>query len=726
MSSRTKLSVIFVSIVAGSALPGIARAQVSLYQTVRVVDTIVSNTDTTLNASDGFSDSENSIGVNPQNPRELVVLGFAESFTSTTNGALFRSIDSGATWTKNLSIPQPPGINGFINDQTLDWGRNNQLSFTFLTNGNIVSVVTNNPAAPSSFLYRVNAGVTQLTNNLATGSLNGADQPWVLVNRDTLLATQDNTYVAYDDFNNTDGIDGPDMRVAVSYGVTPLNFSTDRQVGNSTGGINPGLRMAKDPTSGAMYALFGRCTANCGGDPKTISYMLNRSTDGGMSWSLNGNALGVSIATGLSTQPQPKFGTVNALLGGAHHAAVDPRNGAVYYAYASQDAAGNDRMAIRRLTFTGGNVNIGAEVILSSLDTALPQVAVDSTGTVAVFFYSFDGFEPAPSNRPRFTAHLSMSANNGATFTDRTLLSFRSPVVDDGNARQRILGDYQQMKAIGTTFRGVFTANGATLGRPFDNTDPIYFEVARNENTCVLATGTLNVGMNIGDRTQVTGSVASGGLLQLGSRATITGNVFVNANAFLRDNATVVGNVTLAGVLQHQNIFTITGTLAENTPVTIPSLVTRTITPGSGNTIINPGATATLNPGQFGSITIYAGARVTLNPGTYNIASLDVEPDVILTINSATTLNVQTSLIWSDRVRVQSTIARPLTLYTNDNDFRVGTDGVFNGFLLAPSASVDVSSRLNFQGCIGARNITMQPDVTLNGGGAVLPMSATM
>jgi hypothetical protein len=726
MLSRNRLCVCLLATVAGSAFSGMARAQVSLYQTVRVVDTVVSNTNPALNNSDSFPDSENSIGINPQNPRELVVLGFADSFTSTTNGALFRSTDGGVTWTKNLSIPQPPGINGFINDQTLDWGRNNQLSFTFLTASNIVSVVTNNPAAPSSFAYRVNAGVTQLTNNLAPGSINNADQPWVLVNRDPALAARDNTYVAYDDFNNSDGIDGPDMRVAVSYGVTPLDFTVDRQVGNSTGGINPGLRMAKDPTSGAMYALWGRCTANCGGDPKTISYMLNRSTDGGQTWSLNGNGLGVSIATGLSSQPTPKFGTVNALLGGAHHAAVDPNNGAVYYAYGSQNASGADRFALRRLTFSGGNVNIGPEVIVTSLDSALPQVAVDTAGTVAVFFYSFDGIGPAPTNLPQFTAHLSLSANNGATFTDRTLLAFRSPVVDNGDPRQRILGDYQQMKAIGTTFYGVFTGNGAPLGRPFDNTDPIYFQVARNENTCVLATGTLNVGMNIGDRTQVTGSVASGGLLQLGSRATITGNVIVNANAFLRDNATVNGNVTLAGVLQTQNIFTITGTLLQNTPVTIPSLVTRTITPGTGTQNINPGATVTLNPGQFGNLNIYAGARVTLNPGTYNIAALDVEPDVILTVNSATTLNVQGQLIWSDRVRVQSTATRPLTLYTNDNEFRVGTDGVFNGFLIAPNATVDISSRENFQGCVGARNITMQPDVTLNSGGATLPMSATM
>ena len=78
--------------------PAAAWAQVSTYQTIRVVDPIVHNTDSTLNATDSQPDSENSIAINPQNPNELVMTGFAESFTSFSNGAIFHSLDSGATW----------------------------------------------------------------------------------------------------------------------------------------------------------------------------------------------------------------------------------------------------------------------------------------------------------------------------------------------------------------------------------------------------------------------------------------------------------------------------------------------------------------------------------------------------------------------------------------------------------------------------------------------------
>jgi hypothetical protein len=707
--------------------PAAAWAQASTYHTIRVIDPIVHNTDPSLNNNDFWSDSEDSIAINPQNPNELVILGFADSFGPSSNGALFHSTDSGATWTKNLSIPQPPGLtDGFINDQTLDWGRNNQLGYAVLTTENIVSVVTNNPTSPSAWNYDVVNGVTQLTNHLTPGSVGGADQPWTLTNRDPVIASQDNVYTAYDDFNNSDGIDGPDMHVAVSYGVVPLNFTVDVKIGNSTNSINPGLRLAKDPSTGFMYAIWQRCTANCGSNAPTISYMLNRSTDGGHTWALNGNSAGVSVASGVSTQPWPKFGTVNALLGGVDHAAVDPRNGAVYVVYGTQ-SNGVDRLGIRRLTFSNGNVTIGGETIVTNLESAIPQVAVDTNGTVGVFFYSFDGI--GTDGLPRFTAHLSLSTDQGATFSDRTLLAFESPEANDGSDfdSQRVLGDYQQMKSLGTCFYGAFTANGASLCRPVNNTDPIYFQVCQGAaaaNPCVLATQTVNIGLNTSDRTQITASVDTGGLFQIGSFATITGNALVNANAFMQDHATVAGNLTLSGVLQHQNIYTITGTLTEHASVTIPSLAVKTVTAGTGNQSVS--GTVTLSPGQYGNVTINPSARVTLLAGTYNFLSLNVQPDVVFTDNAATTLNVAGALTWSDRVKVQSTLAQPLTLYTNAPTVRLGTDGIFKGILLAPNAALDVAARTSFQGCVGAHDITFEPDVNLNSGGSTLPASATM
>jgi len=451
-----------------------------------IVDAVVSNTDPNLTNTDTFNDGETSIAVNPASPGDIVMTAFSGSWGA--NAPLWHSTDGGSIWTKQFTVPAPPGIaaGGCPCDQAVDYGRNDDMSGTFLISGNggfdVFSGTSTDPASSAAWNWLVLAGVTQMTNNLVPSSFGNADQPWLLVNRDPTTATQDNVHAAYDDFSG-----GPDMRVAVSYGVNPPNFTVDNQSGTSTGGVNPGHRLAVDPRNGFVYSLFQRCVGNCGGDPKNIDYMLNRSTDGGATWTLNGMAGGIIVGNGDSTQPTPKFGTVNALLGGVDHAAVDPNNGDVYYVYGSRDAGtGNDRLAIRRIQDNGGGgVTVGPEnFVTGQVEAAIPSVAILANGTVGVFYYTFDGLS---GGIPSFSAHLSQSSDQGVTFTDQVLLTFLSSATDSGNNRQRVLGDYMQMKAVSNCFFGSFTGNGVPFGRPFANHDPIFF------NVCVEPTADLSV-----------------------------------------------------------------------------------------------------------------------------------------------------------------------------------------------------------------------------------------
>ncbi len=108
------------------------------------------------------------------------------------------------------------------------------------------------------------------------------------------------------------------------------------------------------------------------------------------------------------------------------------------------------------------------------VQAAIPSVAVLSNGTVGVFYYTFDGFS---SGFPIFSAHLALSSNQGVTFSNQVLETFLSSAMDNGNPRQRVLGDYMQMKAVSNCFFGSFTGNGLPFGRPFSNHDPIFFNV---------------------------------------------------------------------------------------------------------------------------------------------------------------------------------------------------------------------------------------------------------
>lgn len=454
----------------------------NLIPTITVVDTVVSNTNANLQNTDTFNDGEPSIAINPLNPNEIVITAFSGSWGANT--PIWHSADAGTTWTKVFTVPQPPGAgNGTTGcpcDQAVDYGRGNRMSGTFLsfTPTDVFSGTTTNPLSAVAWGWLLSMGVAQRTNSVAAGN---TDQPWLLVNRDPVTASQDNVYVAYDDFT----ISPRGMRVAVAAGSNPPNFTTDNVSGfGPTGTINPGHRLAVDPNSGAVYSLFQQLVATNGDGSRSINYMINRSTDAGVTWGLNGNPTGVIVATADSTQPTPKFGTVNALLGGVLHATVDPTNGDVYYFYGNRDSGtGNNRLAFRRLTNNGmGGLTIGAETFLTGqVQAALPSAAVAANGVLGVLYDTYDGMN---AGFPQFTAHLAISTNQGGSFTDNILETFLSSAADNGDPRQRVLGDYQQMKAVGNVFYGTFTGSGVPFGRTTANHDPIFFRA--NVGACSI------------------------------------------------------------------------------------------------------------------------------------------------------------------------------------------------------------------------------------------------
>jgi hypothetical protein len=450
---------------------------------ISIVDVVVSNTNTNLKNTNTTPNSEPSIAINPNNTNQIVVLAFSGGWGATA--PLWYTTNGGTTWTLENSIPNPPGLtqDGCPCDQTPDYAASGKMSATFLHTDNagidVYSSMTTGPATKSDWKWFTSGGITQTTNQTGTGNV---DQPWLLMGVDPQKAGQYNTYVAYDDFDGA-----PDMHVAVAEGTDPPDFTLDNFVGFSGGAINPGQRLGKDITRHIIYSLWQLCPTNLdpnctnqNANPKTIYYYLNRSTDGGRTWSLNGTTTGWLAAVGQSTQPNPKFGTVNALLGGVDHIAVDSNSGDVYIVFGNRDSkTGNNRLSIERLTSDGaGGLKVASTAFVTAQSqTALPSVAVaqNSKGTVGVLYTRYDGIDSA-TKLPKFSVWLAQSDDHGLTFSHTQLESFLSPVGNNGNSRQRVLGDYQQLKAWGGTFYGVFAGNGVPFGRPFANIDPIFFK----------------------------------------------------------------------------------------------------------------------------------------------------------------------------------------------------------------------------------------------------------
>src|SRR5689334_19615823 len=89
-----------------SGAPSEALATKSL--DVQIVDVVVNNTNATLALTDTFNDGETSIAVNPENPNDIVITAFSGSWGA--NAPLWHSLDGGRTWTKQFTIPSPPGV----------------------------------------------------------------------------------------------------------------------------------------------------------------------------------------------------------------------------------------------------------------------------------------------------------------------------------------------------------------------------------------------------------------------------------------------------------------------------------------------------------------------------------------------------------------------------------------------------------------------------------------
>ena len=485
------------------------------FPNVLVLDVVVSNTDSTLKNTDMLLNGEPAIAVNPADPRKIAISAFSGAWNATPagfmNAPIWYTTNGGRVWTKEFPITAPPGVpSGAVTqspcDQTFDYGRNGDLYGTFLLNGQgeegascselpsagqaaqapfgaVYSGSTTDPANPQGWSWFVTNGITQPTNRFPP------DQPWLIVNKDPSTAGAENVYVAYQSNEM--------QQVAVAQAATPPNFTLDNTSGNKGAiGANGGHRIAGDHRSGAVYSVYqAAATIACPNSALPISYMLNRSTDGGVTWGLNGQANGIPAAVVCSNQlagiyafgqttPEDITGGRNPLLGGVDAVAVDSVSGDVYVVYGVLDqTVDRDRIGIVRFTAgPNGGLIAGAPHFVSGTlhQAALPAVAIahDSRGTVGVLYDTADTLDPTGS-LPIFSVHLALSRNHGASFTDAVLEEFTFPTnAPSGFGQPRPLGDYQQLKAEGLTFYGVFSGDGQPFGRPFHKIDPIFFKTS--------------------------------------------------------------------------------------------------------------------------------------------------------------------------------------------------------------------------------------------------------
>ncbi len=76
-----------------------------------------------------------------------------------------------------------------------------------------------------------------------------------------------------------------------------------------------------------------------------------------------------------------------------------------------------------------------------------------------------------------------------------------------------------------------------------------------------------------------------------------------------------------------------------------------------------------------------------------------------------------------DRVNASASSPQNLVFYSNATQLRIGTDVVLTALVVAPDAAINVYSRADITGCLGGRDVNLEPDVLLDGTDAALPLA---
>ena len=415
------------------------------------------------------------VAVNPTNTNDIVVSSFAFETPRNSQASIFYSTNGGTSWTLQKTIPPPSVSVGVPRDWNFTYNSSGVLHGTILgSDGNIYQGATTNPTSLAAWSY---TGGGAPINTAA--SLTHADQPWLALNRS-------NVFVGYDVFAS--GTVAERVTVSTNNG---MSFTIDNPINNgpqADNTVNPGTRIVTD-NAGHVYSIFGTGPATATRGVHNVTYYLNRSSDGGVTWDFNGRSAagGIVIDSGVSTQlcnmpactqaSNNWFANVNDLRGNITAIATAKTGSHVYVLIGKQDANGTDRIYLAAYQPLGTNLVKSSEIVVSPAGerAALPAITVKDDGSVVLMYetYGADG---------NVHVHVASSDDFGASigsdieeysFTPLTLAQATGSATTN-----REFGDYDFLMSIGDTFYGTFAGLGNVNAGGIDTTrliDPFFF-----------------------------------------------------------------------------------------------------------------------------------------------------------------------------------------------------------------------------------------------------------
>lgn len=221
--------------------------------------------------------------------------------------------------------------------------------------------------------------------------------------------------------------------------------------------------------------------------------------------------------------------------------------------------------------------------------------------------------------------------------------------------------------------------------------------------------------------------------LAIGDRTVVSGGIYRCRNALVGANASVKGRLDVINNVQLQsnsNLETLVygGTLnvsqgakyetLRNESVEEVSIPTVNFGTGKDDVIVYADGTRILKPGDYKEVHIYSRSKVTITAGVYNVEQFIIEPEAEIVLeNSLSPIQIFSSgkVSIANNIKLNtSSPAENLFIYTSSsNDVFLGVNAEMNAIIAAPNAKVAMYSGFVLNGKIWAKNIEIQPDVTI-------------
>ena len=205
--------------------------------------------------------------------------------------------------------------------------------------------------------------------------------------------------------------------------------------------------------------------------------------------------------------------------------------------------------------------------------------------------------------------------------------------------------------------------------------------------------------------------------LELGVDSKIYGNVDASNHCFLRERANISGDLRYTSQCEEQNgvgAKTKSKAKLSKPVVDIPNIV-------AGITPISVGLdqNITVSPNKYGTFYANARSKIHLSSGSYTFQNIFTEPDAEFTFDLTSgpiTVNVLGNVRFGDRNTFSITGGNPSEILWNvaGENVDMGTDGLYFGKFVAPSAFVRIPSRSHLVGAVYANKFQIEPQSTVS------------